>query len=94
MTVETKYECTVPLPWAGRSLKLFSITIKKERIMAAEAKLVAIKITNAAGIAYAKGKVYMVTEAEAKNLISNQKAIAVTVPAENATAKTDAEKRG
>lgn len=84
MTVETKYELTVPLPWTGRSLKLF--TIKKIETMAQE-KLAKVKITNAVGIGYAKGKVYEVTEEEAKNLISKQKAIPYTEDAETATAK-------
>lgn len=75
MTVEIKYEIAVPLFGTGRRFKLFSIT-KKTTIMAAETKLVKIKITDAFGIAYAKGKVYEVTPEEAQKLIKAQKAIA------------------
>lgn len=86
MTVETKYELTVPLFGTGRSLKIFSI--KKITTIMAQEKFVKIKITNAVGIAYAKGLVYEVTEEEAKNLISKQKAIPFTEDeAETAAAK-------
>jgi hypothetical protein len=56
--------------------------------MASEQKLVKVKVTNAVGIGYAKGKVYEVTPDEAAKLIKAQKATAYNdEDGEKATAK-------
>lgn len=84
----------IAVPFLGRQFKILTIT-KKENIMAAEQKLVKVKITNAVGIGYAKGKVYEVTPEEASRLIENQKAIAVLDEKETSDSKkaANAEKR-
>lgn len=81
----------IAVSFLGRRLTILTIT--KKEIMASE-KLVLIKITNAFGIGYAKGRVYEVSPDEAKKLIEAQKAIAWSEEKENAAAKkTGVEKR-